>query len=494
MTAAIRLRFAPSPTGYLHIGGARTALFNWLYAKQVGGKLVLRMEDTDKERNTDAARETIFRGMDWLGFTPDEGPEQGGDFGPYSQSERQDIYVEYGEKMKETGAIYPCFCSRDRLSELRQSQKDNKETMRYDQKCRDIPQADSAARIASGEEHTWRLKVPEGKDYVVKDLIRGDVTVKSKDIEDIILIRATGIPIYNFAVVVDDHLMEISHVVRGEDHLTNTFKQLVIYEAFGWDTPIFAHLPLILGPTGQGKLSKRKHPEAALELYQDKGYPIDGLVNWLALVGWSFDDKTEVMTRDELIERFSFDRVNSAGARLPMEKLDWICGDYIRRMSREEVIDGIRPYLVAAGWISEDPTPDEVEKLELIAASEQDRLRYFSQVTELVDWVFDGSLEFEKKALKNLKKDGAADLLEAFAPVLLAGDFSDPGGLEAKARAWVESQEVGFGKIVHPLRAALTRRTSGPGLFDCAQLLGAEECRRRIESALEAARKEEEAQ
>ncbi len=488
MTESPRLRFAPSPTGYLHIGGARTALFNWLYARQVGGTLVLRMEDTDKERNTDAARETIFRGMDWLGFTPDEGPEQGGDYGPYSQSERQDLYVEYAEKLKTAGAVYPCFCSKDRLGALRQTQKETKQTLRYDGLCRDLSADEVAKRVAAGEEHTWRLRVPESKDYVVKDLVRGDVTVNSKDIEDIILIRANGIPIYNFAVVVDDHLMKISHVVRGEDHLTNTFKQLVIYEALGWDVPIFAHLPLILGPTGQGKLSKRKHPEAALELYQNKGYPTEGLVNWLALVGWSFDDKTEVMTREELVERFTFDRVNSAGARLPMEKLDWICGDYIRRMPLEEVIEGIRPFLAGAGWIGTEPTEAEAEKLRLIAVAEQDRLRYFGQITELVDWVFDGDMEFEKKALKNLKKDGAADLLEAYAPKLLAGDFSNPAGLEAEARSWVETQDQGFGKIVHPLRAALTRRTSGPGLFDCAQLLGAKECEKRIAAALEAAR------
>lgn len=488
MTSEIRLRFAPSPTGYLHIGGARTALFNWLYARQVGGTLVLRMEDTDKKRNTDAARETIFRGLDWLGFTPDEGPEQGGDFGPYSQSERQDIYVEYAEKLKATGAVYPCFCSKDRLSELRQFQKDNKQTTRYDRACRDLDPEDVKKRIDAGDEHTWRLKVPESKDYVVNDLIRGDVTVNSKDIEDIILIRATGIPIYNFAVVVDDHLMQISHVVRGEDHLTNTFKQLVIYEALGWDVPIFAHLPLILGPTGQGKLSKRKHPEAACELYEAKGYPVEGLVNWLALVGWSFDDKTEVMTREELVERFTFDRVNSAGARLPMEKLDWICGDYIRRMELEEVIEGIRPYLVKAGWIAAEATPEQEETLRLIAISERERIRYFSQITDLVGWVFDGTVEFEAKALKNLKKEGAADLLEAYAPVLLKGDFSSPKLLEEQARAWVTKKDVGFGKIVHPLRAALTRRTSGPGLFDCAQLIGADECKTRIASALEAAR------
>ena len=484
MSDNVRLRFAPSPTGYLHIGGARTALFNYLYAQQVGGTFVLRMEDTDQERNTEAARQTIFRGLDWLGFTPDEGPEQGGHYGPYSQSERQEIYVEHAQLMIDSGAVYPCFCSKDRLIDLRASQKENRETLRYDGLCRALDSAESARRIDAGDKHTWRLRVPKDRSYEINDLVRGKVTVQSKDVEDVILIRASGIPVYNFAVVVDDHLMAISHVVRGEDHLTNTFKQVLIYEALGWDMPVFAHLPLILGPTGQGKLSKRKHPEAACGLYQDKGYPRDGVVNWLALVGWSFDDKTEVMTRDELIERFSFDRVNSSGARLPMEKLDWICGDYIRRMSLDDVMASIKPFLVDRGWIKEDLSAHDAQRLHFLAQAEQERLRYFSQIVEVADWVFESAGEFEAKALKNLKKVGAAELLEAYAPVLVAGNFDDPTSLEEEARAWVETQEVGFGKLVHPVRAALTRRTSGPGLFDCARLLGAKECERRIAVAL----------
>ncbi len=485
MTDPIRLRFAPSPTGYLHIGGARTALFNWLFARQKGGTFVLRMEDTDEERNTDAARETIFRGLDWLGFVPDEGPEQGGPYGPYSQSERQDIYVEYGRKLIERGAVYPCFCSRERLTELRESQKESRETMRYDRACRGIDPAEARRRIDGGEDHTWRLRVPDEGSWTIKDLIRGEVTVEAKDIEDIILIRGSGIPVYNLAVVVDDHLMKISHVVRGEDHLTNTFKQVLVYEGFGWKTPIFAHLPLILGPTGEGKLSKRKHPEAALELYQDKGYPVDGLVNWLALVGWSFDDKTEVMTREELIERFSLERVNSSGARLPMDKLDWICGDYIRRMTVEEVAKQIEPFLVKKGWIAAEPSDEERARIRLLAQAEQDRLRYFRQIEELAAWVFEEEGEFEPKALKNLNKEGARELLAAYLPTFLAGPFDDPAVMEEKARAFADQQGQGFGKLVHPLRAALTRKTSGPGLFDCARLLGPEESKRRIEKALQ---------
>ncbi|MCB9831799.1 MAG: glutamate--tRNA ligase [Planctomycetes bacterium] len=485
MSDPIRLRFAPSPTGYLHIGGARTALFNWLYARKHGGVFVLRMEDTDEERNTDAARQTIFRGLDWLGFSPDEGPEQGGPYGPYSQSERQDLYVEWGRKLIETGGVYPCFCSRERLAELRESQLQNRETLRYDRACRALDPTEVRRRIDAGDEHTWRLKVPEEGSWAIQDLIRGEVRVEAKDIEDIILIRASGIPVYNFAVVIDDHLMKISHVVRGEDHLTNTFKQVLIYEAFGWSTPTFAHLPLILGPTGEGKLSKRKHPEAALELYQDKGYPVEGLVNWLALVGWSFDDKTEIMSREELIERFSLERVNSSGARLPMEKLDWICGDYIRRMEVEQVAREIEPFLVKKGWVAAEPSDEERARIRLVAAAEKDRLRFFQQIEELSAWVFEAEGEFEAKALKNLQKEGAIDLLRDYLPTFLAGDFDDPAAMEEKARAFADAQGAGFGKLVHPLRAALTRKTTGPGLFDCARILGREESKRRVEKALQ---------
>lgn len=488
MSDPVRVRFAPSPTGYLHIGGARTALFNWLYARQKGGKFILRLEDTDAERNTEAARQTIFRGLDWLGLIPDEGPEQGGPYGPYTQSERQDLYISWGRKLADTGGAYPCFCTRERLDELRKFQEANRMTLRYDRKCRAISKSEAQDRISRGDEHTWRLKVPDEGTAKIDDLIRGTVSVEHKDIEDIILVRGSGVPIYNFAVVIDDYLMKITHVVRGEDHLTNTFKQLLIYQAMGWPVPTFAHLPLILGPSGEGKLSKRKHPEAALELYQKKGYPVEALVNWLALVGWSFDDKTEIMTRKELTERFSLERVVPSGARLPLDKLDWISGDYIRRMPVEEVAKSILPFLQEKGWMKTPPTEAEKKTLGLLATSERERLRYFSQIVELAGWIFDTAAPMDEKALANLKKDGAAKVLEDYAPTLLAGDFSDHAKLEAEARAWCEKNGVGFGKLVHPVRAALTKRTQGPGLYHCAVLLGRDECEARIKAAISLAK------
>lgn len=488
--AEVRVRFAPSPTGYLHIGGARTALFNWLYARQHGGSFVLRMEDTDEERNTTEARETIFRGLEWLGLDPDEGPEEDGPLGPYSQSERAELYLEWAEKMRASGALYPCFCTKERLSELRAEQEAAKVDYGYDGRCRDLDAEEVRRRIEAGEPHTWRLRVPEGKTYEIEDLIRGTVRVESKDIEDVILVRATGVPVYNFAVVVDDHLMQISHVIRGEDHLTNTFKQVVIYDLLGLPLPTFAHLPLILGPTGQGKLSKRKHPEAALELYQKQGYPVEGLINWLALIGWSLDGETETFTREDLIEKFSLERVQKSGARLPMDKLDAICGDAIRRMQVIDVAAGIRPFLEDQGWMPRDLDLEGAKRLEIIAAAFHERLRKFSEIIDQAGWIFAESVEYEPKSLKNLRKEGAADLLEAYGAVLLAGPLDDAAALEEQARAWVEEQGVGFGKLVHPVRAALTGRTAGPGLFDCAVILGRDTCGKRIEKALEAARAE----
>jgi glutamyl-tRNA synthetase len=490
MAAEVRVRFAPSPTGYLHIGGARTALFNWLFARQCGGTYILRMEDTDEERNTDAARATIFRGLDWLGLAPDEGPEQGGDYGPYSQSERQAIYAEWVEKLKESGALYPCFATREELAELRERQEAaGASNIGYDGRYRDLDPAEARRRIEAGDEHTWRLRVPKGETIEIEDLVRGTVKVSTDDVEDIILVRASGAPVYNLVVVLDDHLMKISHVIRGEDHLTNTFKQVLIYRALGWPMPTFAHLPLILGPTGEGKLSKRKHPEAALEPYQQKGYPTEALINWLALVGWSLDDKTEVFSREELLEHFSFKGVNSSGARLPMDKLEWISGEYIRRMSIEEVEAGIAPFLVAKGWHREEGDAAQKAQLRRLAIAEQERIRSFSDIVDHAAWVFAEPLEYEPKAQKNLKKAGAIEVLEGYlAEVLPEHTIEDPAAMEQEARAWAEKRELGFGKLVHPLRASLTGRAVGPGLFDCFAILGRDLATERLRAGLEQAR------
>ena len=475
----VRVRFAPSPTGYLHVGGARTALFNWFYARQQGGSFVLRMEDTDAARNTDAARQTIFEGLRWLGLDPDEGPEQGGPCGPYSQSERQPIYAATIAELKASGVLYPCFCPRERLASLRTTQEATRQPFRYDRACRAVGAADAVGRIAAGEVPAWRLCVPEGK-TVLDDLVRGEITVDHADIEDIILVRGDGTPIYNLAVVIDDHSMGITHVLRGEDHLTNCFKQIIIFKAMGWEVPRYGHLPLILGPAGEGKLSKRKHPEAALEHYQARDYHPEAFINWLALIGWSFDDKTELMTRAELVERFSIGRINKSGARLNIEKLASISGDYIRRMPLAEVLPRVRQHLVKAGLVAEPLSAAAEAQVAAIAAAEHERLKAFGDIVEFSRWVFAAQPTMEEKAVKNLKKDVAnAAMLRDWAATL-ADPLPLTPDMEAAAREFCTARGIGFGVFVHPVRAALTGRTAGPPLFDCARILGAVRCRERL--------------
>lgn len=478
----VRVRFAPSPTGYLHVGGARTALFNWLFARQQGGQFVLRMEDTDAARNTDQARRTIFDGLRWLGLNPDEGPEQGGPCGPYSQSERQPIYAAAIAELKASGVLYPCFCSRERLTALRAQQEAAREPFRYDRACRALSADDVARRCAAGEVPAFRLRVPEGR-TVLDDMIRGEICVDHADIEDIILVRGDGTPIYNLAVVIDDHTMGITHVLRGEDHLTNCFKQIIIFKAMGWPVPRYGHLPLILGPAGEGKLSKRKHPEAALEHYQARDFHADAFVNWLALIGWSFDDKTERMTREELIQRFSVERINKSGARLNVEKLASISGDYIRSMPLAEVLPRLRAHLLKSGLVQEPVDAATEACIAAVAAAEHERLKAFGDIVGMARWVFEAQLSFEDKALKNLRADPAnAALLRDWAATL-----SDPlpavPELEAAARAFCEGRGIAFSKFVHPVRAALTGRTAGPPLFDCARILGAVRSRQRLLAA-----------
>ena len=481
-SAPVRVRFAPSPTGYLHIGGARTALFNWLFARHHGGTFVLRMEDTDKRRNTPEARRTIFEGLRWLGLQPDEGPEEGGPHGPYSQSERTEIYAETIAELKRREGLYACFCSRERLAELRAEQEREKRDLRYDGRCRDLDPEEVRRRIEAGEEHTFRLRVPEGE-TVLEDLVRGPITVRHEDVEDIILVRADGTPVYNLAVVIDDHAMAISHVLRGEDHLTNTFKQIIVFKALGWEPPRYGHLPLILGPTGEGKLSKRKHPEAALEHYIRRGYHPEAMVNWLALIGWSYDDHTEIMSREELIERFSLDRVHAGGARLPLDKLDAMSGHYIRAMSIEGIAEKVAEELTAAGFISAGGYTLPWDKVVHLARILRDRLRCFGEIPEQVSWLFQPVVEFETKAEKNLlKSEETPILLRAYAATL-EDPLPEPEDLEARARTFCEERGVGFKKLVHPVRSALTGRAGGPPLFDCLFLLGAEEARRRLEAA-----------
>lgn len=475
-----RVRFAPSPTGYLHIGSARTALFNWLFARRHGGTFVLRIEDTDQKRNTPEALAAITEGLSWLDLMPDEGPDKEGEHGPYYQSQRQGIYEKYVARLKETDGIYPCFCTKERLADLRKQKQDQAAgAWGYDGHCRDLDPADVKERLAAGDAHTWRLKVSRPGKLRFDDMILGPNEVDHADIEDIVLIRPDGTPTYNLAVVIDDHDMAITHVIRGQDHLTNTFKQILIYESLGWTVPTFAHISLILAPPpNKGKLSKR-HGGAEVMEYQARGYLPEALVNFLALIGWSYGEDREILSRQELVDGFDMAHASKSHARLNPSKLDAISGHRIREMPAADVAAAIAPYLHEAGILRKD-APEDQDKLALIADFAAQRISYFSQAPELVDWIT-GDVAYEKKARKALRTtEGAPDFLKAYAAALPA-ELPGPDALEAQARDFVAQRDMNFGHFAKAVRAALTGRMTSPPLFHCVLLLGQEKAAARLE-------------
>ena len=329
MTDTVRVRFAPSPTGKLHIGGARTAIYNWAFARAMGGKFILRIEDTDPERSTEENTQIILRAMRWLGLDWDEGPEVGGEFGPYHQTERFDTYTAALETLKERGAVYPCFCTKEELDAKREAAGES--YAGYDRTCRNLSAEEAQARIAAGEPHVWRLKVPENHGPIeFDDAVYGHMSFPADVMDDMILVRTDGTPTYNFAVVCDDANMQITHVIRGDDHLSNTPRQILIYEALGLEAPTFAHLSMILGADGK-KLSKR-HGATSVEEYKAQGFLPDTMVNFLALLGWSLDGETTVISRDVLCEKFSLDRITKKDAVFDETKLEWMNGQYIKAM------------------------------------------------------------------------------------------------------------------------------------------------------------------
>ncbi len=496
--SSVRVRFAPSNTGTLHLGGARTALYNWLYARKRGGTFVLRIEDTDRVRSTDAFCADILDTMRWLGLDWDEGPETAavdgpskGEHGPYFQSERGALYRPFVERLTETGNAYRCFCSADRLTELREKQQAEKASFRgYDRRCRSLDPAETAKRAEAGEACTIRLAVPEGETGW-DDGIKGAVSWNNAEIDDLILVRSDGTPTYNLVVVLDDHLMAITDVIRGDDHTSNTPKQILIANALGLTPPRFAHIPLILGPEGR-KLSKRKAQfqdgvkvEADVAPYRDAGYPAEAFLNFMALLGWALDDKTEVFTREELIRDFSFDGVTKSGSRLDLKKLEHFAGIHIRAMEPDAIADAVTPSLVAAGLVSEvDAAGDKRAAIVALAGANRERLTKFSDIVEKASFVFGDVTEYDAKSEKNLLKNegAAADVLRKYA-VALEGKAPDAGQLEEQARSLAEEWDVKFGQLVHPIRAALTGVAVGPPIFDVFAMIGMDAARERLTRA-----------
>jgi glutamyl-tRNA synthetase len=510
----VRTRFAPSPTGYLHIGGVRTALFNWLYARKHGGQFILRIDDTDAERNRPEALQPILDGFQWLGINWDEGPDVGGPHGPYFQAQRGHLYRDAAMKLLESGHAYPCYMTKEELDALRKQAESQKQNYVHRGKDRALTPAD-AVRFFQQKPTTIRLKVPDNRTVVIDDQICGKVEVQTNLMSDPVILRFDGSALYNFATVVDDAAMKITHILRAKEHLSNTPPQMLIYEAMGIAPPVFAHVPVVNAPNSSKKLSKRDAhkfvtPEVIamlravhavpadwsdeqikkneslnpvmVEFYRVMGYLPEALLNYFGRLGWSLDDKTEIMSLDTMIANFGFDRVNDSPASFDPQKLLWVAGEYTKTAPLERKVDGVIPILQRAGLVGDQADRDKIAQ---VVSACGDRLKIFADALNYAAFFF-REPQYDAKAVKQrLHKDGMSDRLREFAGVLKATEPFDVPTLEAKLQAFSEAKGIKAGDLNHALRVATTGVMIGPGVFECLTILGKDETLRRIEMALQ---------
>ncbi len=480
----MRVRFAPSPTGYLHIGNVHTAVFTWLFARQGDGTFVLRIEDTDTDRSSAAYEAAILEELRWLGMDWDEGVDVGGPHGPYRQSERLDIYREYAQKLLESGHAYYCFCSRDEVDAMRHSALERGEMPKYSGHCRDLSPQEAARRIARGEKPVLRFRLPAlPRTIVVDDLIRGPIEFSSDALDDFVLVRSNGVPLYNFAVTVDDMTMRISHIVRADEHISNTPRQVLVYEALGLTPPRFAHVSMLLGPD-RTKLSKR-HGAAAIGEFREQGFLPEALFNYLATLGWAPVSGKELMSREELIREFDLTRVSRSAAIFDLEKLKWLNGQYIRNADLDYLAQLALPYLRQKGWLP--PAVDEktrrwVRDLVGVLRGYLDRLGQLPEYSELFfseDYEPEG--EKERRVL-----DGAEvpEVLRLFLGRLDGLSRFEPDAIHEALHAIPSEMHIPIGKALRPLRVALTGKLSGPELHNVVWLFGRGKCRERAEETL----------
>lgn len=480
--SSVRVRFAPSPTGPLHIGGARSALFNWLFARHYGGTFIVRIEDTDLERSSRQSEENILNALRWLGLDWDEGVDAGGPYGPYRQTERLDIYKKYADTLLESGSAYLCYCSEEELAAEREALMAKGELPRYMGRCRDLPDGERARLEAEGRRPVVRFRVPEDRAVLVKDLVRGDVTFECSEIGDYIIIKSDGIPTYNFAVVADDHDMAISHVIRAEEHLSNTPRQILLYNAMGWETPEFAHVSLILGKD-RSKMSKR-HGATAIEQYQDRGYLPEALANFLALLGWSPGTEEEVFSLEELKQQFTLERVAKSPAVFDLDKLNWLNGHYIRETDLERLTEMALPYLEKAGYIRTPLSAEKYERVKMMVASVRKHLSYMQEIAGQVKVFFDEDIKIEEEEARDIMAGGQVkavlqDLIKKVS-VTVTDEIKED---EARELLKEVGRDLGLkGKqIFMPVRVALTGSTQGPDLNQLMAILGRGGIVRRLE-------------
>lgn len=466
MAEKVRVRFAPSPTGHLHIGGARTALFNWLFARHNKGTFILRIEDTDRSRSTEEYIEAIIEGMKWLGLDWDEGP--------YRQTDRLDVYRSYIEKLVKEGKSYYCYCSSEELEQRRQEALAHGKPPRYDGRCRDLKEP------VIGRTPAVRFNMPQEGQTIVDDLIRGLVVFENNQLDDLIIMRSDGTPTYNFVVVVDDVDMDITHVIRGDDHLNNTPKQIHIYKALGHDIPLFAHLPMILG-SDKTRLSKR-HGATSVMAYKEMGYLPDALVNYLVRLGWSYGDQ-EVFTRKELIEHFSLEDIGKSAAVFNPEKLLWLNSKYINNSSPEMLAELAMPFLIKEGVIQEGQSLDK-EWLSRAIATLKERSRTFIELANSLRYYIAEYVEYDLKAKERFLNEKSLPYLVELKEAIVSLENFIAAEIEKVFISLVEKHSIKLGDIAQPVRVAITGNTVSPGIFEVLEIVGKEKTIKRLEKAI----------
>lgn len=483
----VRTRIAPSPTGLPHVGNIRNAVYSWLFARHHGGQFVFRLEDTDRERYDAASEQALYRAFRWLGLDYDEGPDAGGPYGPYVQSERLEHYQAAAQRLIEQGHAYKCYCTRERVAQIREArQQANLHPFGYDRHCRALSDEERQRLDEAGTPYVVRFAIPLEGETSFEDAVRGKITYQNRELDDHVILKSDGFPTYQLANVVDDHLMEITHVIRSEEWIPSTPRHVLEYQALGWTPPMFAHPGLIQGRDSSGKISKlsKRHGAVYVGEYQDQGYLADALVNFISLLGWAPGGDIEIMTREDMIRLFSLDGLNGAPSVFDIDKLNWMNGVYIRSLSEEALVDMCLPFLQKAELVSAEPSAEERDYVRRVLKLEQERLKTLAEAPEATVFFFREPIEYDEAAVnKRLKTPQAGAALDAVIRKFEAVENWSAAELDAGVSAASEELGVKRGEAIHPTRVAATGRMVGPSLFDTLEVLGRERVLGRLRDA-----------
>lgn len=484
----VRVRFAPSPTGHMHLGSARTALYDFLLARKTNGKFILRIEDTDRKRYVAGAEQELMDGMRWLGIDWDEGPDKGGSFGPYRQSERKEIYLDYGHKLVEMGKAYYCFCSQEKLDKVRQQRLANKESPHYDGTCRLLSSIEAEKRVKKGEPYVIRFKSPQSGSTIVTDFIRGEITIENENLDDFILIKSDGWALYHLAATVDDHLMKITHVIRGSEWLPTFPLHALIHRAFGWKEPVWVHLSVFLKPSGKGKMSKRDATELLKDNYsifikdlRELGYIPEGIVNWIALMGWSYDDRTEFFSMPELIEKFSLEKLNPTPAAINFTKLDYFNREHIKALPNNELASRLKPYFLKNGF------QDDEEKLVKIVPIIKDRITTLDDAIDYCRFLMTDEITYDFSRLIITDKSREETILigiEIISEIEKLPDL-EVNRTEKHFQTYLNNKNLSAKQIFTFIREAISGQQVTPPLFQSMEILGKAKVITRIKNAIQ---------